>query len=238
MESANVFDLQEAIDNWLKTNTDHLNLTDDDKEEILDHFRSTVNELQKLDLSDEEAFAVAKIRFGGAENWGDDFKKVSLDNLQVKKVLTFFFGIMVYFILYLAILFLINSVCIALYHFGENTVAFNQKTVKLIYYVVYIAIPLIMFSLFRFRYRLLASLKRKNLSFGKLLWTFVFLVVALLGERITYPLVKIVVKPYENWQFILSNHRMLQRDFQFYFPIIIVVSFIFLFLLYRKKNYV
>ncbi|WP_167604974.1 permease prefix domain 1-containing protein [Maribellus sediminis] len=238
MESSNVFNLQEAIDDWLKTNTDHLNITDDDKEEMLDHFRSTINELMKQGLSEEEAFAVAKIRFGGSDNWGDDFKQVSTDNFQVKKVITFFFGIMIYFIINLAILLFINLIYIGLNRFGVSSTAFNLKTTQQIFYVVYIAIPVIMFLLFRYRDKVLPYLKSKQLSIGKLLWAFIILLVVLAGERFTYPLIRKVLEPMENWRGILSQYRLLQRDFQFYFPILIVISFIILYLLYRKKNYV
>ncbi|WP_167619126.1 permease prefix domain 1-containing protein [Maribellus sediminis] len=237
MESTNVFNLQKAMDDWLKANTDHLHITDDDKEEMLDHFRSTINELIKQGLSDEEAFAVAKIRFGGSDNWGDDFKQVSSDNFQAKKLITFFFGIMVYFIINLTILLFINLVYIGLDYFGASTSTFNLKTAKQFFYVVYIAVPILMFLLFRFRNKLLPYLKSTRLNFGKLLWAFAILLVVLAGERYTYPLIRTVLEPLQNWQYILTQYRTLQRDFQFYFPIIIIISFIILFLLYRKKNY-
>lgn len=238
MESANVFDLQKAIEDWLKTNTEDLQITEDDKEEMLDHFRSIIHELQKLGLSDEEAFAVAKIRFGGAENWGEDFKQVSSDNFQVKKIITFFYGVMVYFILYLAILFFINLTFMALFKFTDTSVAFKLSFIHKIYYLIYIAVPIILFLLYRFRNDVIPLLKRKQLSLGRLLWTFALLLIVLAGERYTYPLIRKVVEPIENWKHIVSSFGLYQRDFQYFFPITIVVSFIILYLLYRKKNYI
>lgn len=146
--------------------------------------------------------------------------------------------IMVYFIIYLAIIFFINLVFMGLFHFGDRSNAFNITTVKQIFYAVYVAIPIIIYLSFRLRTKVLPYLKSKQLSFGKLLWTFALMLVVLAGERLTYPLIKRVLKPVENWQYLFGYYRMLQRDFQFYFPIIIVISFLLLFLLYRKKNYV
>jgi len=239
MQTTRTFNLQEATNEWLKTNTDNLNITEEDKEEMLDHFRSTILQLQNKGLSDEEAFIVAKIRFGGSEHWGEDFEKVSSDNFQIKKIISFFYGVMVYFIIYLGILFFINGSYMLLARFGNISREFVEKLYPLIYIAIYIVIPVVMYSLYRHRKKVLPFLKRKQLNFKKLLGTFALLLMVLTGERFTRMLMLNVRKrfaDYEAWRDVGYYVRRLQPDFDFYFPMIVVISFAFMYLLYRKNN--
>ena len=238
MEPSNLFNLQDAIEEWEKTNFDNLNITNDDREEIKDHFRSTIDELKKHSLSDEEAYVVAKMRFGGPNDWGDDFEQVNSDNLQIRKVINFFFGVQVYFIFYLGIFFISNAVFLTLSYFSDATIMARIQWVKIIFYVSYIFIPVILLFMFAYRNRVIQFLKKVHLNSRKLILTFICFLVSLIGERITAPLSKSVLKNPEFGDYYISQYNLSQRDFQFYFPIIIIVCFVILFLLYRKKNYV
>ncbi len=59
-----------------------------------------INELKEKNLTDEEAFAVTNMRFGGAKDWSDEMRSMNEDNFQLKKVVLLFSGIFMFILSY------------------------------------------------------------------------------------------------------------------------------------------
>ncbi|MEM8968972.1 MAG: hypothetical protein AAGE93_21320, partial [Bacteroidota bacterium] len=64
MESANSFDLDVAIGQYVSQVDSAKTLSDEEKDQIYDHFCSEAESLQGSGLTVEEAFFVTKMRFG------------------------------------------------------------------------------------------------------------------------------------------------------------------------------
>jgi len=227
MESANVFNLQDAVENWLKTKRD--------KETILEQLHQSIGELRKLGLSDEEAFAVAKHRVDGSDYQNNETQTGNPDNVQIQRIVAFFFGIAAYLTVVYGILLLTHLLFFPLFKLVGSSLWFNLNLVRKIYYAIYIATPIVVYLLYRYRNSIIPYLKRKQFSLKTLIWTTVVFLLVLLGEKFSYELLKYNIPDYK---YNISRYLLIQRDFKFFFPAIIIVSFIILYRFYRKKNYV
>ncbi len=66
---------QKVQDHIAELNRNQL-LSESERDELFDHFLTTISTLTKNDLSAKEAFEVAKIRFGSVQDFRKEYKKV------------------------------------------------------------------------------------------------------------------------------------------------------------------
>ena len=75
MERTNQFDLQNSVNHFIeKINLNEL-LSPQEVAELKDHFFSQTEDLERIGLSSEEAFAVSKMRFGKPEMVQEEYEK-------------------------------------------------------------------------------------------------------------------------------------------------------------------
>ncbi len=77
MENSSLFDLNEAIGDWRERLLGLRSLGADDLEELEDHLRESVAELEAEGLSQEEAFLVATERLGSDQRLADEYAKTN-----------------------------------------------------------------------------------------------------------------------------------------------------------------
>ena len=78
MESSPIFDLNEAIRRWRERLIGQRSFGADDLEELENHLRESVSELQAGSLSLEEAFLVATERLGSERRLAEGYAKTNV----------------------------------------------------------------------------------------------------------------------------------------------------------------
>lgn len=136
MVNSNGFNLNEAIDKWEGANFSQEDLTPSDKAEFKDHIFNIIDELLEKGLSEEEAFTVAKMRFGDKNEWGEGMRMLNEDNFQLKKIIFLFSGVILYILSYNFFLCVERGILLWSNYFNGN-VESNVENVKLTYNIIY-----------------------------------------------------------------------------------------------------
>jgi len=135
MERTNHFELNKAIEQWEKFNFSQKDLTPSDKAEFKDHVLNAIDELLEKDLSEEEAFTIAKMRFGDKEDWGEEMQSLNEDNFQLKKIIQLFSGVFTYIFSFNLVLCLDKLLIIGLNYYNGDVIS-NLKIVKIFINIV------------------------------------------------------------------------------------------------------
>ncbi len=94
------FNKQLAIESWIQETVSKKSLTLQDERELRSHFVESIEHLVEKGLSDEEAFAVAKIRTGSPDIVATEFEKVNGLNMFQHEWVFLFYGAGLAVILY------------------------------------------------------------------------------------------------------------------------------------------
>lgn len=86
------FNKENAIENWIRETASKKSLTADDERELRTHFVESIEILQKNGLSEEEAFAVARIRTGSSDLVAAEFGKINGPNMLNHEWVFLFYG--------------------------------------------------------------------------------------------------------------------------------------------------
>ena len=137
MGSVSSFNIESALNNWVSQNCSANDMTPADINNMKEHMMLMVQDLiDEKKLSEEEAFAVAKIRFGGKDDWSEEMQTVNENNFRLKKIIILFGGIFVFLFANYFILCLDKLLFLTLNYFNgviEENVVVSRYLFKTIY---------------------------------------------------------------------------------------------------------
>jgi len=229
------FNLNKAIDNWEKRNCATDAFTPDNIAEMRDHMYSIVEELVKENnLTEEEAFAVAKLRLGCADDWEEEMKDMNKDNFQLRKVVFVFGSILIYFIIHQLVITLSELLYIWLDYYNDAPAELNIQRVKQFvtgsYFVVIVAIV----ALYFMHDNVTNFLEQYRFTPLKIVFALLFLLILFfVGRYLNFEVKMKMVDPRAFGAFFKTFTHL-----GYILPTIFSAGFLILFLRYRNTFYI
>ncbi len=230
MDSTDEFDLKEAIEMWEESNFSQKELTPANTKEFKSHILDSIDELIEKDLSEEEAFAIAKLRFGDRKDWGEKMQRINEDNFHLKKVIMLFSGVFAFILSNSLVLCLNKLLIIGLNYYNGNAAA-NIETLKIFVNFVYflsISSIIALYFLHEPMIWLLRKLKFKPIIIIPFV---ILLIVLVLLEWYLGPQVRKSIDDVT----LSSMFLYIERNFRYLFLFIISVGYVVLIIKYNKK---
>jgi len=232
MERNTEFNIQEQIDHWVSKIKSEPSFTESDSEELKSHFLDSIDKLKATGLNDEEAFLVASHRIGTTVDWEEDYSQANNQVIQMRRSVLILAGILVYFCLYYFIEFSTKLLFIIL--LAENINGYLAVNWVFRYLIgAHIVIIIIVASIY--------FMEKKTVSFIENVkirpkYTLLLLFITIIFG-ITDTCLLPIAKALTGQDYTLrSNLLHIFLYFEYSFPLIICVSFIFLYFKYYRKT--
>ena len=232
MERNIEFNLQEQISNWVRHLNTEPSITESDSEELKSHLLDLIDELKEAGLDEEEAFWVASKRIGSSSEWEADYGEVNKPLIQMRRSLFILAGVLCYFLLYYFIKFSSKLLLIILLlnkTDGYQAVTWTSKYLIGIHFV-FIFFAVSIYFLEKKTVSFIENIKLKPRHTLLLLFTTIIFTIT---DTCLYP----VAKNLMGQDYSLRSHLYhVLLYFDYSFPLIICVSFIFLYFKYYRKT--
>ena len=232
MERNIEFNLQEQISNWVRHLNTEPSITESDSEELKSHLLDLIDELKEAGLDEEEAFWVASKRIGSSSEWEADYGEVNKPLIQMRRSLFILAGVLAYFLLYYLIKFSSKLLFIILLlnkTDGYLAVTWISKYLIGIHFV-FIFFAVSIYFLEKKTLFFIENVKMKPRHTLLLLFTTIIFTIT---DTCLYP----VAKNLMGQDYSLRSHLYhVLLYFDYSFPLIICVSFIFLYFKYYRKT--
>lgn len=230
MGSSDSFELKEAIDNWEKSNFSQKELIASDKAEFKDHILNSIDELLENDLSEEEAFTIAKMRFGNREDWAEEMQIMNEDNLQLKKIVLLISGILLFIFSYKFIL-CINRIILLWSNYYSGDVVSGVENSKVFFNIIYVLSISTMVALYFLHEPIKWLLKHVILN-TKLIILFILVFIIVVGaERFLAPQVRNSIDD----RLLKDAFFNIERYFDYFYFLIICIGYLAIFKRFSKK---
>ena len=205
-------------------------ITDSDAEELKSHILDLVETLKSAGLDEEEAFWVACKRMGNTTDWGEEYRQENNPVIQIRRSLLILAGVLAYFLCYYFILSTSKLLFIALLFNESSGYKANEWVMQ--YLISWHFLVLLFFiSTFLLEKKAIAfieEIKMKPRHTIILLTTTVFLAIV---DTCLYPVVKGMMGDNQPLRSQL-HHFYLYFDFSF--PLLISLGFVFIYFRYNK----
>ena len=231
MDTPVKFDLNSAIQKWEKSNFSQKEITPVDRDEIKGHIYELIDELQEKDLTEEEAFSIAKLRFGDRKDWGEEMQTINEDSFQLKKVVMLFTGVIIYFISFNLIL-SSSRVIFLISNFINGDASGNIESVKIFFYAIYALTASCIVATYFLHQPIKWLLNMKSLGPVKMLYLFLALILIVAIER--YLVLHINISLQERP--LKSSYENVELYFEYIYLFIVILGSIIIYMRYNKKN--
>jgi len=232
MERNIEFNLQEEISNWTQHLQSEPSITESDSEELKSHLLDLIDGLKEAGLDEEEAFWVASKRLGSSFEWEADYRNANKPLIQMRRSLFILAGVLGYFLLYNFIKFttkLLFVLLLLLKTDGSQAVNWVYRYLTGVHFVFILFLVSIYF-LEKKTVSFIENVKMKPKHTLLLLFTTIIFSIT---DTCLYP----VAKNLMGQDYSLRSHFIhLLLYFDYSFPLIICVSFIFLYFKYYRKT--
>ena len=94
------FNLQDSINNWVNRLKSETSITKKDIEELKSNLLDLIEDLKETGLNDEEAFLVASMRLGKISDWENEYRKSNSWVLSLRRFTVIMAGVLAYFLFY------------------------------------------------------------------------------------------------------------------------------------------
>ena len=232
MERNNEFNIQEQIDHWVSKIKSEPSFTESDSEELKSHFLDSIDKLKDTGLNDEEAFWVASRRIGTTVDWEEDYSQANNQIIQMRRSVLILAGVLVYFCLYYFIEFTSRLLFIILLSEDINGyLAVNWVSRYLIgAHLVFIILVASIYFLEKKTVSFIENVKIRPKYTLLLLFTTIIFGIS---DTCLFPVVKNLLSQDNP----LRSHLIhIYLYFDYSFPLIICVSFIFIYFKYYRKT--
>jgi hypothetical protein len=232
MEPRYQFDLKLAVDNWLRENCKEDVYTPADIIELEDQIYCSIDELQEGNgLKTEEAFVLATYRVGDRETLESQRAQANEDNLQLKKVVLLFGGVLVYFILYHLVICLSQLYYISLDYLNNDPVEMNIYRVKNFVLSSYFVVAAGITSLFFMHSWVVLFLRNFKFTPPQIILGFIALLFLFFaGRHMTFEMSNLIKSERDLGYFVVVFKR-----FKVVFPVLFSFGFVVLYFRYRDK---
>ena len=232
MERNNEFNIQEQIDHWVSKIKSEPSFTESDSEELKSHFLDSIDKLKDTGLNDEEAFWVASRRIGTTVDWEEDYSQANNQIIQMRRSVLILAGVLVYFCLYYFIEFTSRLLFIILLSEDINGyLSVNWVSRYLIgAHLVFIILVASIYFLEKKTVSFIENVKIRPKYTLLLLFTTIIFGIS---DTCLFPVVKNLLSQDNP----LRSHLIhIYLYFDYSFPLIICVSFIFIYFKYYRKT--
>jgi hypothetical protein len=231
MEMNNEFNIQKQIDHWVSKIKSEPSFTESDSEELKSHFLDSIDKLKDTGLNDEEAFWVASRRIGTTVDWKEDYSQANNQVIQMRRSVLILAGVMVYFCLYYFIEFTSRLLFIILLSEDINgyLVVLWVSRYLIGAHIVFIILAVCIYFLEKKTVSFIENVKIRPKYTLLLLFTTIIFGIT---DTCLYPVAKNLIGQDNP----LRSHLIhIYLYFNYSFPLIICVSFIFLYFKYYRK---
>ncbi len=231
MGASDSFNIESALSDWVKLNCSAEDMTPADTRDIREHMLFTVQELiSEKELTEEEAFAVAKIRFGGKEDWAEEMQTVNEKNFQLKKLIILFTGVFAFIFTYYFILCLDKIIFLTLNYFNGNIEA-NIEVVKTFINMFYLLLIFFLVAAFFMHKPITLLLNKFEFRSSSVV---LFILVTFVVVILEWFLVTKVSGSIKDTG-LRTTLFFIERDFKYYYLLIWGIGYVVLFLRYYRK---
>lgn len=229
MENSDDFSLDKAIGEWEKISFSQNDLTPKDKAEFKDHILNTIDELIDKGLSEEEAFIIAKMRFGDKDDWGNEMQIVNEKNFQLKKIVVLFSGVFAFVFSYYFILCLNKILFLVLYSYSLDAETIIDA-IKIFFNIVCLTTTFLFVAIYFLHRPVIWLLNKFNLSLRKVI-LFILIMFSLI--ILEWYLVTVISGTIGDVS-LRNTMFYVERNFKYYFVIILGIGYILIFNRYNK----
>ncbi|NQU54029.1 MAG: hypothetical protein HQ522_15990 [Bacteroidetes bacterium] len=230
MDISGEFDLKAALEQWEKSNFSQKEVTPADKKELKSHILDSIDELQENGLSEEEAFAIAQMRFGDRKDWGEEMQTLNEDNFQLKKIVLLFSGVILFIFFYNLIL-CSNRLLLLWSNYYNGDVESNVKNVRVFYNVTYALLVSSIVALY-FLHEPIKWLFEKVILNSKWIILLILALIVVVGaERLLAPQLRDSI----NNASLEDTFFSLERYFKYIYIFIIGIGYVSIYKRYQNK---
>lgn len=232
MERDNEFNIQEQIDHWVGKIKSEPSFTESDSQELKSHLLDSIDQLKDTGLNDEEAFWVASRRIGTTVDWEEDYSQANNQVIQIRRSVLILAGVLVYFCLYYFIESTSKLLFIILLSEDINGyLAVNWVSRYLI--GAHIVIIMIVASIYFMEKKTISFIENVKMKPKYTLLLLFITIIFSITDTCLFPVVKNLLSQDNP----LRSHLIhIYLYLNYSFPLIICVSFIFLYFKYYRKT--
>lgn len=231
MESSTGFNLQRHITGWMVKIQSEPAVTEADAEELKSHLLDLIDDLKAAGLDEEEAFWVASKRLGNSTDWSEEYRQESNPVIQMRRSLIILAGVLAYFICYYFILSTSKLLFITLlFKDVDGYMAADWVSRYLITF--HFGFVLFFTSIFFLEKKTVTFIENVKMRPKHTLILLAVTVILAIADTCLYP----VAKGMMGDNFSLRSHlHHLYLNFDFSFPLLISIGFVFIYFKYYKK---
>jgi len=232
MESNIEYDIQEHINHWSEKLRSESSITESDAEELKSHLLDIIDELEGLGLKEEEAFLIASRRMGRIADWDEDYREANNPIIQMRKSLVILAGILVYFLLYYFIEFSSKLLLLILLSAGKDGYLAVSCISRYLIGALFVFI-LFAASIYFLEKKTVSFIENVKMKPRHTLLLLLTTVIFCITDTCLFPIVKNLIGQNRS---LMSHLYHVLMYFDFTFPLLICISFIFLYFKYYKKT--
>lgn len=226
------FNLQDQINNWVGHLKSEPSITESDSEELKSHLLDLIDELKKTGLDNEEAFLVASKRMGTIFELEADYEEVNKPLIQMRRSLFILAGVLAYFLLYYFIKFSSKFLFIVLMsqkNDGYQSVNWMSRYLIGVHFVFILFVV----SIFLLEKKTVSFIENVKIRPRQTLLLLLTAIIFGITDTCLYPIAKNLIGLNSS---LRSYFYHVFHYLDYSFPLMICVSFIFLYFKYYKKT--
>jgi hypothetical protein len=233
MESPDKFDIEASVEAWIKRNCSIEEFTPGDIAEMRSNMFIAVEDIIKEhNLNEEEAFAVAKVQKGDAQEWQGEMKVANEDNFQLRKIILIFSGFMLYVFSYNFILCLNRIIFFVSNHVNGDTQGALDNA-KTFFYLVYALSISVIVAMFFLHQPVKWLMHRATINVKRIVLAIIAVAIVVTLENYLIPQIAKEIKDVV----FRTVYYNLERYFKYVYSFIIGVGYVVIFLRFSKKYY-
>ena len=222
------FNLQDSINNWVNRLKSETSITEKDTEELKSHLEDLIEDLKETGLSDHEAFLVASMRIGKISDWENEYRKTNNWVISLRRFAVILAGVLAYFLFYHLIVALSKLLLIILLNYkveGYEAVILVSRFL----YAIYILIVLFFLYLYFRDKKIISFIENIKLKPKHIIILFISAVIfGITNVQLSAEYKDIMGTNYSSHM----HHYLLYFDYTF--PLLICLGFIFIYSKYYK----
>ena len=233
MEKYTRFYLQEHITEWMKLIKEESVVTEADAKELKSHLLDLIDDLKTKGLDEEEAFWVASRRMGidGGSVWRQEYKQENNSVIQMRRSLIILAGVLAYFMWYYFILSTSKLLFITLL-FKDVGGYMAADWVSRYLITFHFGFVLFFASIFFLEKKTVTYIENIKMKPKHTIVLLVFTVILAIADTCLYPVAKEMMGdniPLHSYLYHLYKY------FDYSFPLLISLGFVFVYFKYYKK---
>jgi hypothetical protein len=231
MESTTGFNLQRQIAIWANRIKSEPAVTEADAEELKSHLLDLIDDLKASGLDEEEAYLIASRRLGDDQVWSEEYRQGNNPVIQMRRSLIILAGVLAYFLCYYFILSTSKLLLISMLFKDVN----GQLAVEWVFrYLIiwHFLVLLFLVSIFFLEKKAIAFIEKIQLKPRHSMILLLTTIFFALADTCLFPIAKGMMGANIPLKSHLYHHYL---NFDFSFPLMISLGFIFIYYRYYKK---